>query len=234
MKKITGSNGTLRGHLVNRIMKEVFSGSLSGGDRLVEQELALKYGVSRTPIREALGELAAMGVIRLKPNHGAVVCPFGPAQIKELYHVRKILETEATRLAASRIDLDMIQHMRDQTAELIARKNETNEWAQAALALDHELHMLICRNSGSERLAEEIGKYRGLVMSVGDAVGNKLQAHEQNMAEHAEIMNLLLEQRGEEAAQAMGRHIDRGAATAVEALGLTESGDEKRRRDRMT
>ena len=222
ISKITGSNGTLRGQLVNRILKEVFTGAISGGDRLVEQELALKFGVSRTPIREALGELATMGVIRLVPNHGAVVCPFGPAQIKDLYNVRKILEIEATRMAATRIDLETIKTLRDQTAELLKRRNDSDEWAAEALALDHELHMLICRNSGSERLAEEIGKYRGLVMAVGDAVGNKLQAHELNMTEHTEVMNLLLENRGEEAAAAMGRHIDRGAATAVRALGLTE------------
>src|SRR5688572_5502112 len=97
-------NGTLRGELVNRIMKEIFSGEIAGGDRLVEQELAAKMGVSRTPIREALSELASLGVIRLKPNHGAVVCPFGAEQLIELYHVRRILEVEATRLAASRIN----------------------------------------------------------------------------------------------------------------------------------
>ena len=91
-----------------------------------------------------------------------------------------------------------------------------------ALAVDHELHMLISRSSGSDRLAEEIGKYRNLVMAVGDAVGNKLQAHEQNMAEHTEVINELLEHHTEEAAAAMGKHIDRGAATAVAALGLKD------------
>src|SRR5688572_31736892 len=89
----SSQNGTLRGELVNRVMKDIFSGTLAGGDRLVEQELALRYGVSRTPIREALGELAAMGVIRLKPNHGAVVCPFGAEQIIE--------DRKSTRLNSS-------------------------------------------------------------------------------------------------------------------------------------
>jgi DNA-binding GntR family transcriptional regulator len=216
--KITTQNGTLRGELVNRVMKEVFGGTLKGGDRLVEQELAAKFGVSRTPVREALSELAALGVIRLKPNHGAVVCPFGPAQITELYHVRRILETEATRLAAPHIKRDALRQLRERNDELIARRDNTDEWAQAALALDHELHMLICRNSGSERLAEEIGKYRNLVMAVGDAVGNKLQAHEQNMAEHMAVVDHLLAGNGEEAAHAMARHIDGGAARAAEYL----------------
>jgi DNA-binding GntR family transcriptional regulator len=215
---ITNQSGTLRGELVNRIMKDVFSGTIAGGDRLIEQELAAKYGVSRTPIREALGELASLGVIRLKPNHGAVVCPFGPEQIIELYQVRRILEMEATRLAAARIRADALKQIRAQTQALFARKDDSDEWAQSALTLDHELHMLICRNSGSERLAEEIGKYRNLVMGVGEAVGNKLQAHEQNMAEHLEVIDHLLAGRGEDAAIAMGKHIDGGAARAAEYL----------------
>ena len=102
--KAVGSNGTLRGHLVNSIIKSIFSGEIAGGDRLVEQDLAAKFGVSRTPIREVLGELTALGMIRLKPNHGAVVCPFGPAQILELVSRRRILEMEATRLAAKSVD----------------------------------------------------------------------------------------------------------------------------------
>lgn len=219
--KHPGSNGTLRGTLVDRIMKAIFGGELAGGDRLVEQDLAAKFGVSRTPIREALGELAALGMIRLKPNHGAVVCPFGPEQITELYHVRRILEMEATRLAAGHIDPEELQRLREQTAELRERKNNSDAWAREALALDHELHMLVSKHSGSQRLAEEIGKYRNLVMTVGDVVGNKLQAHEQNMSEHVEVMELLLDGKGEDAALAMGRHIDRGATTAIAALGLT-------------
>jgi DNA-binding GntR family transcriptional regulator len=82
---------TLRGQLVTRVLRSIFSGEVRGGDRLVEEELAAAYGVSRTPIREALGELAAIGMIHLKPNHGAVVRPFGPEQLIEIYHVRRIL-----------------------------------------------------------------------------------------------------------------------------------------------
>ena len=85
--------------------------------------------------------------------------------------------------------------------------------------LDGEFHELVSRSSGSERLAEEIGKYRNLVISVGNAVGNKLHAHDQNVQEHLKVIEHLLEKRGDEAAAAMGHHIDRGADTAAKALG---------------
>lgn len=214
----SGGGSTLRGRLVAQVLRSIFSGKVRGGDRLVEEELAERFGVSRTPVREALGELAAIGVIRLKPNHGAIVRPFGPEQLVEIYHVRRILEVEATRLSCEHIDPDAVQQVRRQTQELIAQADRSPAWAEAALALDQQLHDLISRSSGSERLAEEIGKYRNMVVAVGDAVGNKLHAHDRNLSEHAAMMDHLLAGRAAEAAAVMGRHIDRGAETAAEWL----------------
>src|SRR5439155_6727838 len=196
---------TLRGQLVGRVLTSIFSGEMKGGDRLIEEELAAKLGVSRTPIREALGELAAIGVIRLKPNHGAAVRPFGPAQLIEIYHVRRILEVEATRLAQKNIDPQALQDIRAQTMALAEKKTHDEEWSEQALALDERFHELISRSSGSERLAQEIGRYRNLVFAVGDAVGNRLHAHEHNQQEHIAIIDHLLEYRPDDAAAAMGR-----------------------------
>lgn len=225
MQKVArkAAGNTLRQQLVSQVLELIFSGELRGGDRLIEEELAAKLGVSRTPIREALGELAAIGVIRLRPNHGAIVAPFGPKQITEIYHIRRILEVEATRLAGNSLDRGALEHVRAETQRLLDQSDRSDAWAENALALDQEFHMVICRSSGSERLAEEIGKYRNLVIAVGNAVGNKLHAHDQNMAEHMAVIDHLLANRPTDAATAMSRHIDRGAATAVEALGLVHT-----------
>ena len=218
LKKAPQQRSTLRSELVSKILESIFSGEIRGGGRLIEEEVAEKLGVSRTPVREALGELAAIGVIQLRPNHGAIVRPFGPEQLKEIYHVRRILEVEATRLSAAHMDAPAIRDMREQTQQLLAHRDRSATWTEAALALDQRFHELISRSSGSERLAEEIGKYRNLVVAVGNAVGNKLHAHDQNMREHTAVMDHLLAGRGDDAASAMGRHIDRGAATAAEWL----------------
>jgi DNA-binding GntR family transcriptional regulator len=182
--------------------------------------LATKLGVSRTPIRESLGEIAAIGMIRLKPNHGAVVSPFGPDELRQIYHIRRILEVEATRMASENIDVDALRDIRKQTQDLLDAKVHGKAWSETALALDRKFHQLVSRSAGNERLAEEIGKYGGLVFAVGDAVGNKLQAHEQNLTEHAAIIDCLLDRHGDAAAVAMGHHIDRGAETAAEFLRL--------------
>jgi len=218
---------TWRGQLVSRILFSIFKGEMRGGDRLIEEELAAKLGVSRTPIREALGELASIGVIRIKPNHGAVVRPFGPKQLIEIYHIRRLLEVEATRLAQKNIDPHALHEIRDETQRLADLETHGKKWAEAALDLDERFHELISKSAGSERLSQEIARYRALVMTVGDAVGNRLQAHEHNMAEHTAIIDHLLANRPDDAAAAMGRHIDRAAETGAEALGLVHTGGTK-------
>lgn len=214
---------TLRTQLVGKILQTIFSGAIRGGERLIEEELGARFGVSRTPIREALSELAAIGLIRLQPNQGAVVRPFGPAPLLEIYHVRRILEVEATRMACGRVNPGALQEVLARTHGLIAQADHTKQWEETALALDEEFHQLISRGSGSERLAEEIGKYRTLVVAVGDAVGNALHAHDQNLQEHASIIDHLLQGRADEAAAAMGKHIDRGAQTAAKAIEMIYS-----------
>src|SRR3954469_5430262 len=108
---------TRRAWVAKRILQLIFTGELHGGDRLIEEEVAARIGVSRTPGRQARSELAGVGVIALKPNHGAIVREFGPNQIREIYHVRKILESEATRLCAEKINADALREIREKTQE---------------------------------------------------------------------------------------------------------------------
>src|SRR5437867_615631 len=147
------THGTRRGWVVKSILGSIFTGEFKGGDRLVEEELALTLGVSRTPVREALGELAGIGVIELRPNHGAIVCPFGPTQIRELYHVRRVLESEAARLAAARIDPEALNNIKLEHEELLHAQPRPTDWSARILALDQRFHELVAHSSGRQRLA---------------------------------------------------------------------------------
>ena len=89
---------TLRQDVISRILSAVFQGRIHSGQRLVVQRLAEQYGVSPTPVREALVELAGLGIVALLPNRGAVVRPFGPHEVREISQVRRVLEVEATPL----------------------------------------------------------------------------------------------------------------------------------------
>jgi DNA-binding GntR family transcriptional regulator len=217
-KNTPPSTSTLRPQLTRRIVLSIFAGELKGGDRLVEEELALKLGVSRTPIREALSELAALQLIRLKPNHGAIVRPFGPQQLIEIYQIRRVLEAEAARAAAPNIDAIALRQIREKTQSMMTDTNRGDAFSQDALNLDGQFHELIARASGSERLTEEITRYWMLARSIGEAVGNAAHTQDRAMDEHTRIMDALLARNGVEAAHAMSDHLDRSAEAALATL----------------
>src|SRR6202043_299293 len=99
------SRGLRRQTIVQSLLTDVFHGRLRAGAHLVTQELANRFGVSHTPIREALIALAGVGVIDLLPNRGAVVRRISPKEVREVCQVRRALECEAVRTASGRIDL---------------------------------------------------------------------------------------------------------------------------------
>src|SRR6478609_9477011 len=86
------------------MLTEVFAGRMRAGQHLVTQDLAARFGVSHTPIREALIALAGIGIIDLLPNRGAVVRRVTARDVREICQVRRVLECEATRNACGRTD----------------------------------------------------------------------------------------------------------------------------------
>jgi len=86
----------------------IMQGTFKPRERLIERNLAAQFGVSRTPIREALHKLAAMGMVRIIPNQGAMVADFSLQDIESLYFVRLHLERLAGRLACSKVTKEEI------------------------------------------------------------------------------------------------------------------------------
>jgi DNA-binding GntR family transcriptional regulator len=210
-----------RAVVIRAILHALFVGQLKAGDRLVEEELALVLGVSRTPVREALGELASMRLISLRPNQGAVVRPFGEAQLRELYHIRRLLESEAARLAAHRLDPHTLSEMVDRMQHLLEAPPavaDSVQWSDEALQVDHDFHDLISEGSGSERLASEIARLRELADFLRETIGNTRGAQRVALTEHLEIADRLLARDGPGSAAAMAGHIQRGTETAVATL----------------
>ena len=96
-------HGLKRQVVTQRLLESVIEGRLEEGTRLRVEHLSEQLGVSVTPIRESLVELAGIGMVELRPNRGAMLRPFGPQQLREIYDLRRILESEATRYACGRI-----------------------------------------------------------------------------------------------------------------------------------
>src|SRR4051812_30423949 len=97
---------TLTEQVFEQVLSMLLSGELSSGEPLRESELAVRLGVSRTPIREALGRLAEYGVVETRPNHGAVVRRLGGEELAHIHEVREALEGMAAERACGRLDAD--------------------------------------------------------------------------------------------------------------------------------
>ncbi len=215
------SRGNLRAQVTARLVTGIFAGSLRSGQRLVVQHLAKTYEVSPTPVREALVELASLGLVDLLPNRGAIVRPFGPAEVSEISQIRRLLETEATRTACGRIPADELCALDLELRRLeVLPRDQT--WDRDARAADTRLHGLIAEWSGNFRLAVEIGRYLVLfralrdVCHLWDAGTNYSRADD--VPEHLAIIRPLLASDGEEAASAMDRHIRSVSLTLEEVV----------------
>lgn len=210
------SRGGLRHEIVRRLLADIFHGDLPPGSRLVVQRLANRFAVSSTPVREALVELETIGLTRLVHNRGAVVKPFGPNELREVFQVRGILEAEATRAACGRIDATILEQLGKETAALVGQGTGT-EWSEQEMASDRKLHRIIAEACGNARLGDEIERYNGLVQVIREIVGNRRQAQQRAMAEHLKVIDALLAGLPEKAAVEMTRHINR-TAEDVEAV----------------
>ena len=204
--------------LVRRLLLAFFSGEWAEGDRLPEVELARRFGVSRTPVREALQELANAGLIELRPNCGAVARACGPQEIRELYEVRAILEAAAVRLACGRIEPRKLDELATTFRQLLADSRRDAEWSRREWAADQLLHELIAQGCGNQRLAAELARHNQLLQAVREAVGNLREAQVAAVREHLAILKALRAENAEQAEEAMRRHIRSAAAHAIDAL----------------
>jgi DNA-binding GntR family transcriptional regulator len=209
--------GQRRQAIVESLLAEVFQGRLRAGEHLVTQDLADRFGVSHTPIREALIALAGIGIVDLLPNRGAVVRHVTAKEVREICQVRRVLECEATRLACGRLDLAALHTLADELRRLTTvRRRLGSGFIAKARVLDSRLHDLIAESCGNAFLAKEIGRLKLLFRSFRDVAWEWNKANKdfhrfaEEAREHLAIVEALLAGDAKEAARAMARHIRSG------------------------
>jgi DNA-binding GntR family transcriptional regulator len=215
------TRGTLRHQVTFRILTGVFQERFRSGERLVVQRLSELYEVSPTPVREALVELGTMGIVKLLPNRGAVVLPFGPMQVREIGQVRRVLEVEATRSACGRIDPSLLASLQTDVAALLGRPADASRDHDARVC-DTQLHGIIAESCGSPRLTAEIHRYLTLFGALRDVSHQRDAAtnysRSDDVLEHLEILDRLRERDPDGAALAMDRHIRSATKTVEEVM----------------
>jgi len=154
MKNPMEKHLTLREKIVENIRDAIVSGSLMAGSRVSEPELAERYGISRTPIREAFRQLESEGYLTVIPRRGAVVVEFSPKDVEEFYAIKSIMEGYAARRACEKLskkDLDRLQAINTKLAEL-ARIGDIKHFFK----IHSDFHELFIKAADNEKLHELI------------------------------------------------------------------------------
>src|SRR5204862_25361 len=135
-----------------RLREQILSGELEPGAELAEVALSEQLGVSRGPVREALGRLASEGLVIVRPRRGAVVRSLSKEEFLELYQVREALEMMAVRLAVPRLSKDDLEDLQrlNQTMARHAERDEVARFFEANLAF----HDRLLEASGNTTLQE--------------------------------------------------------------------------------
>ena len=180
---------------VYRILKaRIIKGDLAQGDKLFEAKIAEQLGVSRTPVREALRELAAEGFVTMSPNQGMVVNKPSIKDIREVLQIRGALEGLALRLAAEKITQGEIGKLENIIKEMNNYSSNNSSISNNVLTfskLDAKFHNLIldiCANSRLKwiyaNLKDLIERFRINAFSIPGTVAISIN-------EHREILDAL-------------------------------------------
>jgi DNA-binding GntR family transcriptional regulator len=210
---------------VDSLLRDIVNGQIRSGDHLVTQALARRFGVSHTPVREALVMLAGMGLLDVAPNRGAIVRKLTAREVREICQVRRALECEAVRQACGRIEAALLQSLATDLQRLIVvdSPNQHRFIAEARM-VDSRLHDLIAIQCGNAFLVHELSRLKTLFRAFRDAAWNHSKSHNDyhrlaaEAREHLAIVDALLAGDRPRAVRAMARHIVSGMTYWCRAL----------------
>jgi len=180
-------------------------GKLQPGQHLDETELAKEFGVSRTPIREALIQLASMGIIEIRPRRGAIVAEIGPQKLVEMFEVMAELEAMCGRLASRR--MSSAEHASLMAAHQACKAACDAREPDAYFYKNELFHDAIYDGSHNAFLTEQarslhrrLRPYRRLQLRMRDRLAN-------SYAEHEQVVQAIIAGDGELTAELLRDHI---------------------------
>ncbi|MET9831570.1 GntR family transcriptional regulator [Streptomyces sp. NPDC006385] len=232
MKRVkqAADNGSMQGRVIAEMRRRIISGELPAGGSLSEIALAEAFGVSRTPVREALKQLQTEGLVEIRPRVGTFVTAPSRREITELFEMKELLEGAAARLLAQRgrvPELDRLEKNLIEADEAVAADDKVR-YAE----LVEEFHDLLITGADNAKLEAHYRilmnqlAYSRLVTTSLSQPGRALQSDR----EHHHVLELIIAKDGHSAERVMRDHV-RASRLALMA-GLDSAANSTRQQNR--
>ncbi|MBR8265227.1 GntR family transcriptional regulator [Burkholderia cenocepacia] len=181
----------------------IINGELAAGERLVERDLAERFGISRIPMREAIQRLEREGLLDIFRNRGAVVRMLSASDVHEIYDLRVLLEGDAIYRSVKRLDDETLAR-----AELVHRLLGDATVPRRQGELNREFHALLYSCCGNARQLKSIAELRGQVERYERLQATLLADTSSFQVEHDDILQACLERDARGARAMTVAHLD--------------------------
>lgn len=205
-------NRTVKDALVENIRDEIIKGRLHPGQKLPQEELAAYFDVSTMPVREALRELEAEGLVTITPHRGAVVTSLSAEDLQDIYDIRTNLEEMATRLAVLRMDETTLADLTQCVQAMADHFDDDITYTK----LNHQFHLLLYTASGRRHLYELIELLRRRTQHYVHAHLSVMGRRPESIEDHRAILEACQRGDADQAAAIMRQHLSRVGRELVE------------------
>lgn len=189
--------------VMGALRERILGGLIPPGERLVEGKLSEELGVSRMPVREALRQLAAEGLVTIEPRRGASVTSFSQQQVRELVEVRATLEGLNAKLAAQRHDAQQIAEMENILKEGMKLVDGANP--ATTMLMNQRFHDALSSIAANSVLQDIMRSLRDRTALLFASINH--ERVQQNWEEHASILRAVIKGDAELAALLAMRHV---------------------------
>jgi DNA-binding GntR family transcriptional regulator len=212
-KKNTSRGEKIADRIFGRLVEAIVTGELPSGAPLREARVAKRWGVSRTPMREAVRRVAEIGLVVLRHNQAPIIRSFSAAEINSLYELRGLLETFAFKQAFGQIPPRSLTRLKILAAK--SRQEDSPNWVEWCLEFDRHLHLAWSENSKNPWLAESLARIWNFIRILQRFMAHDPLLVKQAAEEHRQILAAMIAGKKRLGLELLARHIrDSGGAVA--------------------
>ena len=211
MSAITLTPKALYEEVAEQLRQRIFRRELEPGSWIDELKIAEEFGISRTPLREALKVLAAEGLVTMKVRRGAYVTEMSEKDLRDVYHLLSLLESDAAGVVAERATPEQQQTLRDLHAELESAAGNR----EAFFSVNERFHMALLDMADNRWRSQMVADLRKVMKLNRHNSLFKQGRIEDSLNEHRAILDAMLARDAAAAAACMRAHMQGGLEAAI-------------------